>query len=194
MLRRSTLQRPVTCVRRRHVQLARGLHWHALLLGELHWHVLLLGELRRHALHWGEPHRHAPHRDDLPGDAPRLRVRPPRRAGPRRWCVPRCREHTGCDWPPRRLHRDSCRRRHLRSDGYPIRGHSPNRPMGPCPGRCRRRSIPARKNHWARRRREHIRNSRTNTPVEYRCRRQLAREPPAPGPGPQAMRLNRIVF
>ncbi len=79
------------------------------------------------------------------------------------------RGHSCCDRPLHHPHRDSCLRRRLQTDAHPSRGHNPSRPMGPCPERCRCRSIRTRNIPWVRRHTAHIRSSRTNRQVERQC-------------------------
>jgi len=169
MLRRDWHVRRRLAVRHRH-----GLgHHHRRGLGRHHrCYVELLRQVR-YAVRW-----HGRMKPALRWDALHQDGRPPRCYGPehrrrralpgRRRVLPRLRRRVQsyCDWPRRRRRRDIFRRRPRRSDGCPSRGHSPSRPMAPCPGRCRYRNTPARKSPWERRHRARSRSSPRNRPVE----------------------------
>ena len=158
-------QQVVTCVRHRHVLHPRRhvrRRRHAEQKRAVRWHEKVLHAMRAgrwfaplsHGLRWGALH--------LIG---RLRC-----CGPlhhRRCALPGRRGQSCCDWPLRRLRRDSCRHRRSRTDARPSRGHSPSRPTGPCPGRCRCRSTLARNSHRASRRRAHSRSSHIDKPAAH---------------------------
>jgi len=67
------------------------------------------------------------------------------------------------------VRRDNFLRLRSQSGDCPSRGCSPILPMGPCPEKCRCRSIPDRSSHRARRRTAHSRSSRRSRLVERRC-------------------------
>ena len=123
------------------------------------WH----GKVR---LAMSEEHCYAPLRHDLRSVARRRNEIPLRcRETVRRRVLGRCwRDRTRAQ-----VRRGSSLRLLSQSDGCPSRGYSPSRPRAPCQGRCRYRNTPARSSHWARRRTEHSRSSRTRSLVERRC-------------------------
>ncbi len=162
----------VTCVRRRHVHHRRQQHAHRLRHRHVH------HRLRKRVVRWNGKLLRARERHVRP--LPRVRQGVARRLygllrlhhrglqRHHRRALPR-RRRNGYGWLRNRRRRDSCRHRRLRSDDRPTRGRSPSLPTGPCPGRCRCRSTPARRSPLANRRRARSRSSRRNKPAE--CRR-----------------------
>jgi hypothetical protein len=138
---------------------------------EAHWDALHLNEETRgsqscravprravrHEVHWDALHLNEETRGSQSRRAvPRRAVRHELRWGAAR---PDCKRHRWCGLRLRviraerlnvrcrrrdRLRRDSFLHHRHGSDGLPTRGHSPNRPMDPCPRRCRCRNNPTR--------------------------------------------------